>query len=310
MKKFFSILLVISLLVVSSVGVFAYGSFDQTIYNYLNNRVYTNEGKTYDVKIFKSNPSTQFATPVLLQNGYKSYLSSINPSSSYTTVAKVNGNVMQSYGSSGTSFYGLGYVNGVLYQDGKKLNSASDVTGLHSQYYPCFVVKNNDTATVRWFSNTSALSTALPYIKFMMPSTNCLVYDSKSVFESTAVYDEYDGGLRIADWNNLSNPNYHNNYNTAVDHGTSANTRTFIGHKKDGSFILVVVDSTGNGMNFKVGAQLMVDLECDYAVNLDGSDASQMRVASGYTNGATAGKVTTNGSNYTYYGSAFCIYNK
>jgi len=43
-------------------------------------------------------------------------------------------------------------------------------------------------------------------------------------------------------------------------------------------------------MTLRVGAKLMFDLGCDYVASLDGGGAVQMRVASGYTNGYTAGK--------------------
>lgn len=59
------------------------------------------------------------------------------------------------------------------------------------------------------------------------------------------------------------------------------------------------------------GAKLMCDLGCDYAINLDGSTPSQMRVANGYLNnvsGVSAGKVTTTGSDNTYYGTAVVAY--
>ena len=79
--------------------------------------------------------------------------------------------------------------------------------------------------------------------------------------------------------------------------------RTFLGHKSDGSYLMVVCES----MSLVKGSKLMADLGCDYAINLDGNGASQMRVSSQYLNnvsGVSAGKVTATGSDGTYYGTA------
>ncbi|HBD64444.1 MAG TPA: hypothetical protein DC038_08425 [Clostridiales bacterium] len=81
--------------------------------------------------------------------------------------------------------------------------------------------------------------------------------------------------------------------------------RTFLGHKSDGSFFFVCCDSTT--MDLRVGAKLMCDLECDFAVNEDGASATQMRVAEGYSGTYTAGKMTAGGTDY--YGTCCCAYN-
>ena len=55
---------------------------------------------------------------------------------------------------------------------------------------------------------------------------------------------------------------------------------------------------------------MMTDLVCDYAVNMDGSSAIRMRVASGYTNGVKdPGQVCgNNNTKQDYYGTASCVY--
>ena len=64
------------------------------------------------------------------------------------------------------------------------------------------------------------------------------------------------------------------------------------------------------GMDLRVAAKMMADLGCDYAVNMDGSSAIRMRVASGYTNGVKdPGQVCgNNNTKQDYYGTASCVY--
>ncbi|AEY66160.1 phosphodiester glycosidase family protein [Clostridium sp. BNL1100] len=291
---------------------------DNTIYNYLNIRTYTltlnGVTNSYPVEIFKSNPSTQSGSPFFVSPA--ATLVTLNIPNK-TVIAKVNGNVQNGYGTV-AQVLGLGYFNGVFYQNGiwgqtaqKITSNISDLLEMDFQFFPCFVIKKPvqgstiKTATIRWFTKKT-LADALPSIDTIMPSTNCLVYNGKSVFDQ-AVYDTSDGGLRIADGSDLTlkNSTLHNNPGTTVDSGKSGNNRTFLGHKQDGSFVMVVA---GN-MDFVSGAKLMVKLGCDYAVNLDGDGASQMRVASGYTNNAPAGRIGSFGNDSYTYQSCFCIYN-
>ena len=80
-----------------------------------------------------------------------------------------------------------------------------------------------------------------------------------------------------------------------------------MGHKANGAFVLVC---TWCGMDLRVAAKMMADLGCDYAVNMDGSSAIRMRVASGYTNGVKdPGQVCgNNNTKHDYYGTASCVY--
>ena len=49
---------------------------------------------------------------------------------------------------------------------------------------------------------------------------------------------------------------------------------------------------TDDSMSMKNAANLMYDLDCDYAVNMDGGSPVEMRIASGY---GPAGKVSEDG---------------
>lgn len=306
-KSCITIITLILLAVFTFSTAFAYGSFSSDIGTYYNKVTYTLNGTNYIVHVFKTNPSTQSVAPAVYTTGNKQYLSDMNVSgiSASQIVAKTNAGGMESYGFSGDSFYGFYYVNGTLYMDGVQLSGTTDsrLTNLHSRYFPSFCIKKDGSANIRWF-NSSNLSTALPYCNAIIGSCHPLVYAGKSVFES-AVYDTSDG-IRIADWNDLNNSSYHYNDAIAEYRSNVALNRAFLGHRPDKSFLMVITDT----MDLRIGAKLMVDLGCDYAVNLDGSNAAQMRVAPGYTNGFAAGKVTNNGSNYTYYGTAVCAYNK
>ena len=63
------------------------------------------------------------------------------------------------------------------------------------------------------------------------------------------------------------------------DHATAKNPRTLLGQKKDGTFLLVVVDgrsSTSSGVTAQQSAELMYELGCYNAVNNDGGGSSTM----------------------------------
>ena len=122
-----------------------------------------------------------------------------------------------------------------------------------------------------------------------------------------SVRDKDDDKRIIADWDDLNNTNYHHNNTLANGSTTSKSNRTLLGHKANGAFVLVC---TWCGMDLRVAAKMMADLGCDYAVNMDGSSAIRMRVASGYTNGVKdPGQVCgNNNTKHDYYGTASCVY--
>ena len=187
-------------------------------------------------------------------------------------MAKTNGNVMASRKASGTSFYGIYYVNNELYQDGESCNTNTVNCGFRG--YPCFCIKNDGSVVIRWFETNYKLSLALPYCESIIAGSAALVFDSQNVFEGSVqssdnhiIYNEDDP----------EDPTCH--YDSSHFAGTLSNNnaRTFLGHKSDGSFLMVVCES----ISILNGAKLMCDLGCDYAINLDGSTPSQMRVANG-----------------------------
>lgn len=285
----------------------SYGSLSASIVNHFNKVSYTLDGKTYkDIKIFKTDPKNESIAPAVYVNENKQRMENMNPPgvSSSKVIAKINGNPME-YGQYNDAFYGLYYVNSTLYMDGKQLSGTSDtaLNKLHHRYYPCFCVKTDGTVNIRWFTKDN-LATALPYCNSIIGSAHPLVFNSMSVFESV-VKDDVEG-IRIADWSQLDNTDYH--FNNGICGGTAAYSanRTFLGHKADGSFFMVCFDVSG--IDLRSGAKLMVDLGCDYAVSMDGGGAVKMRVADNYTNGYPSGQMTSGGTEY--YGTAVCAYLK
>lgn len=133
----------------------------------------------------------------------------------------------------------------------------------------------------------------------------CVAIHNKQL--SSDVRDKDDDKRIIADWDDLNNTNYHHNNTLANGSTTSKSNRTLLGHKANGAFVLVC---TWCGMDLRVAAKMMADLGCDYAVNMDGSSAIRMRVASGYTNGVKdPGQVCgNNNTKHDYYGTASCVY--
>ena len=133
-----------------------------------------------------------------------------------------------------------------------------------------------------------------------------MVYAGKSVFENT-VYSTDDSKLKIYDPTVPVTSHGIMHYNHGIcDPTLMPRNRVFFGHKPDGSYFMVCVDRCQ--MDVRVGAKLMCDLGCDYAVNEDGSTATQMRVASGYSGSYPAGQMTVGGT--TWYGACICVYLK
>ena len=63
--------------------------------------------------------------------------------------------------------------------------------------------------------------------------------------------------------------------------------------------------ATDGYMSVETAANMMQDLGCDFAVNMDGGSCSEMRIASGY---GPAGYVTIQGG--TLLNTAVCAYVK
>ncbi len=91
-----------------------------------------------------------------------------------------------------------------------------------------------------------------------------------------------------------------------IDHSGQKHPRTLLGQKKDGTFILVVVQgrtSNSVGVNAKQSADIMHKLGCWNAVNLDGGGSSEMIVNNQIKNIPTDGYERK-------IGSAIIVYDK
>ena len=288
----------------------AYGYFTGTLGDHLRTVSFTvtdgasNEKKTYsNIKIFRT-ASSEMVTPCVRTNGNTQTLSQMNPNgiSGKAVIAKTNAAPL----GGGNSFYGIYYVAGQLYISGYATSTAG-ISTLPVNTYPAFCLKNDGSVNIRWFEDGNDVATALPYCRCIIGAAHPLVYNGLSVLEDDVVYDDYSG-RRIADWNNLTNPNYHFNDDICDGQTKIERPRTMFGYNPFLDKYYLVC--TNSGMNLRVGAKLMHDLGCEFAVNMDGGSATQMRVASGYTNGAAAGRVTSVAPDSYLYGTAICVHQK
>lgn len=288
------------------------------------------DSHTYsNVHVYETTPKKQKIAPAVYVTGNKQILESMTPTAVETRniVARTNAGVME-VAKDATAFYGLYYVynteedTGYLYMDGMQLGLLDDMETensqetytlngikyigakspsldrLHAKYYPSFCVLFDGSTDIVWFTKDSILQ-ELPKYECIIGACHPLVYQSKSVFDEV-VFDAFDNGVRIADWDDLYNPDYR--YNEMITHTSKLQTmRTLLGHKSDGAYIMVVVEDL---IDLRMAAYLMQKLGCDFAVNLDGSVSSQMWLSD-------RGKVTsiTNNKN-TYYGTAIVAYNQ
>ena len=291
----------------------AYGTFKGLKSKYYSEVTYTTDSAYSGISIFITDPKTLSLEEAIYTTGNKKPLAQMNPPgiAANKVVAKTNAAGFDTYGPDGMSFVGWHYVDGKYYLSGEKLSGIND-TKLKNyinyqpwRKYPAFCIKTDGTATIRWM-NHDRLKVAAPYCKTIISAFHALVYDSKSVFEYT-VRDKDDDKRIIADWDDLNNTNYHHNNTLANGSTELKSNRTLLGHKANGAFVLVC---TWCGMDLRVAAKMMADLGCDYAVNMDGSSAIRMRVASGYTNGVKdPGQVCgNNNTKQDYYGTASCVY--
>lgn len=285
----------------------SYGTLSANPINHYNKISYTLSGTAHTIHVFKTDPRTEGIAPAVYETGSKKKLSEMNPpldviGRAANVMAKTNGNVMGSTGTSGDAFYGIFYVNNQLYQNGESRTSNAIDCSFRS--YPCFCIKTDGSVVIRWFESNYKFSLALPYCKSIISGSAALVFDSQNVFEGSV--QSFDNHI-IYNKDNSEDSTCHYNSSNFAGTLSNNNARTFLGHKSDGSFLMVVCES----ISILNGAKLMCDLGCDYAINLDGSTPSQMRVSKNYLNnvpGASAGKVTTTGSDSTYYGTAIAAY--
>ena len=285
----------------------SYGTLSANPINHYNKISYTLSGTAHTIHVFKTDPRTEGIAPAVYETGSKKKLSEMNPpldviGRAANVMAKTNGNVMGNTGTSGDAFYGIFYVNNQLYQNGESRTSNAIDCSFRS--YPCFCIKTDGSVVIRWFESNYKFSLALPYCKSIISGSAALVFDSQNVFEGSV--QSFDNHI-IYNKDNSEDSTCHYNSSNFAGTLSNNNARTFLGHKSDGAFLMVVCESSAI-LNC---AKLMCDLGSDYAINLDGSTPSQMRVSKNYLNnvpGASAGKVTTTGSDSTYYGTAIAAY--
>lgn len=87
-------------------------------------------------------------------------------------------------------------------------------------------------------------------------------------------------------------------------HSVWRNPRTLLGQKKNGTFVLVVVDGRSkisDGVTAKQSAEIMKELDCWNAINLDGGGSSEMIVNDEIVNKPSDGKERSIGSAIIVY---------
>ena len=247
---------------------------------------YTHGGaSTTGVHVFTTQ-SGQSVAPAISTT--KKPLSQLNPLSvsPSNVIAKTNGCMYEYYEN---KFYGFFYQGSgnPMYINGTKYTTlpTSSIMYTDPKYFPSFCIKSDGTATIRWFSSKDDAEMALQYCDYVIGACHPLVYDGKCVFNQDVYEPEVLGGKLIYNRNNPSDSN--SRYNTGINQSTDK--RTLLGHKENGTFVMVVTDDS---MSMKDAANLMYDLDCDYAVNMDGGSPVEMRIASGY---GPAGKVSEDG---------------
>lgn len=286
----------------------AYGKFSAGIQNRYQKVSYTlTGGAKYDnISIFKTDPTKDKVGIAVTLNNNKKAITALNPAFANNGVISKCSTSFQSGGSSsttGTSFYGVMYdgISKKLYLDGKSMSGPDDANFVipYIQYYPCFCIKNDGTATIRWSTQKADYKNMLPFCDAIVASINPLVYNSKNIFETDII--EPNTGLHIINVKDYKDQGCLWLECASTD---SLTNRTFFGHKSDGSYFQVL--SNYASMDLKTGAKLMMDLGCDYAVNMDGASGIKMWVKSGY--GVTSDFTSDYGAKYL--GAVTCVYLK
>ena len=266
------------------------------------NCTYTYGGQMYTgIHCFTTTSAQSIAPAVSTTKVALSNLKPINVPSS-KVIAKINA-CMYDYET--TKFYGLFYqgTGQTIYADGTGYSNyaaipSNSVVFTDPKYYPSFCVKSDGSATIRWFGSHSELGAAIPYCNYIIGACHPLVYNSKCVFNEN-VYENDPALGRILIYNRTT-PSASGRYNTGINE--SVNRRTLLGHLNGGNYIMIATD---DAMPMNVAANMMQDLGCDYAVNMDGGSPSQMIVTAGY---GASGRVTENEGRALH--TAVCAYVK
>lgn len=300
----------------------AYGTFNKSVGYGYSSYTYTESGTSYTVHIYKTNPQTMGIAGAVYST--EQFLSKMNPNSNVCTpskvLAKTNANYLDPGGPK--AFYGIFYSGGEFSFDGQVGidPGSSDLSGVYydANFFrapPAMCINSQTkTATIRWpnyYGGTNRLTPKqlTQLYDVIISGQHCLVHAGKSVFETTCYSHE---GITIANWSSLSNKYNHHNELLGSGNSKTKRARTFFGHSSTGACYLVCVvgdhDYGDNGekalgMDLKVGARLMCDLGCDYALNMDGGSPTQMRVSG-------TDVYSTSGTDGYKIGSAICAYSK
>lgn len=264
-----------------------------------------------DIKVFRIKLSTAKIVPAAL-NGTRTTMSQINPIGKSTSkvIEKTNAATMK--GSSGTGFYGIFYANKQLFCSSKKISSPDAAFGTavreDGRGIPHLCIKTDGTVKLRWFEGTNDLARSYSSCDVIIAGAHPLLVDSQSAFEVA----KYSENKRIATGSSLNDTSCRFNNDITERSAGSPHARTMLGIsvRSGKAYEAFMVVTDGNApMNIFTAAHLMQDLGCSVAINLDGGSASQMRVASGYTNnitGISPGRVIIIGSDSKTYGNAVC----
>lgn len=239
----------------------------------------------------------------------KTELSAMNPNPALVNandvIAKINGNVFVAEGPIGINYEGA---TGAFYvADTQYAMGALDGAYFYAlpKFSPTLCVKTNGTAAIRWFSNRTELQAAVDASTCMIATAHVLLFDGKNVFTQKVMDGESVANRRpIYDESNEAGCRHEFNIYSRRD---STARRTLLGHKagSQGIYIAVCTDSS---MTLTVAANLMSDLGCDYAVNLDGNPSVQMRIKSGYAPSEAVGRPTSYSGQKIFAG--ICFYEK
>jgi hypothetical protein len=268
-------------------------------------------GNTYsNIHLYKTNPKTQNIAPIAKDENRMS-LSNLTPPlpndvpNSYIQV-KTNGGMYDTPSGNLLGFYYFideptVYVNGEAFNGVNNIPNGS-IMFTDKQFYPSFCVKLDGSASIRWFINKAALLDAVPFCRYIFPGGHPLVFNGQNIFTTPIEVD----GAPIFNINNPGSTADH--FNTTFGNYSYAELRTLVGHKPDGTYLLVCADDGGE-MPLRMAADLMCDLGCDFAVHMDGSSPVQMVLRNNYPSTVNSyTKVTSNGG--TQVPTAICAYYK
>lgn len=91
---------------------------------------------------------------------------------------------------------------------------------------------------------------------------------------------------------------------SAFGHPYQRHPRTLLGQKKNGNIVMVVIDgrrATSSGATIDHCSQLMLELDCQIAVNLDGGGSSEMIVNNSIVNKPSDGRERAIGTSFLVY---------